>query len=281
MKTLKRILLLIFILILVLLVSVFSQKPSHNRNWERESKTMPNVSINENLVTIKNVRDFKYSDKEILSLDYFDRTIDINKVEKIYYLIEPFAKWQAVAHAYLTFDIKGEDPIAFSVEARREEGEGFSAIDGLFNNYELWYVWGTETDLIVRRALYLNDPLYMYEMDIKPETAQKIFKELVLKTIDLGNEAKFYNTVTSNCTNELARASNLANKGSIPLHYSWVLTGYSDEFLYKLGLIKNEKSLDEIKKTNYITEYTKEIANKEDFSVLLRKFLKGSDTLNR
>lgn len=273
MKFIKKILALILILLLAVLFSIYIQKPTHNRNWERESEILPEVSIKENLITIKNVRDFKYSATEITSLDYLDRTIDSNKVKKVYYLIEPFAKWDAVAHSYLSFGIEGEEPISFSVEARREEGESFSAFDGFFNNYELWYVWGTETDLIIRRALYLNHPLYMYEVDIKPETARAIFLNLIQKTKNLSENAKFYNTITSNCTNELARSSNTVNKGSIPLHYSWVLTGYSDEYLYKLGLIKNDKSLDEIKMKSYITEYVKEIANKDNFSVLLRDFL--------
>lgn len=273
MTKFKKVFKILFIIVFILLFVVLLKKPDHDKNWEIESRVLPSVEQEGGLVKIKNVRDFKYSEDKILSYDYIDREIDISKVKKLYFIIEPFAKWDAVAHSFFSFDIEGQEPISFSVEARREEGENYSAVKGLFNEYELWYVWGTENDLIVRRGLYLDHPLIMYEVEATEEYVQGLFGDLIQKTKDLENNPRFYNTVASNCTNVLAESANKVKEKTVPPHYSLVLTGYSDEYLYKLGFVSNETSLEDLKKKNYITDFIKENYQEENFSELLRNFI--------
>ena len=50
----------------------------------------------------------------------------------------------------------------------------------------------------------------------------------------MSTRPRFYNTVTSNCTNELARIAGLG------WHYSWVLTGYAPQRRCDLKLIVGE-----------------------------------------
>lgn len=266
----KKILFALLALIGVLLLIFFLQKPSHNRNWEIQSKTLPEISLDGDTVTITNIRDFTYSPTDITDLGYTTRTFNINNVTKAYFIIEPFSAWDAVGHTFLSFDIEGQDPIAFSVEARREEDESYSALAGLFKKYELWYVWGNETDLIVRRGLYLDHPLYMYELELEQSRVQKLITGLIQKTVDLQDNPKFYNTLLSNCTNELAKIANSVTPDSIPFHYSLFLTGYSDEYLYQLGLIENTTLFKELESQHYITNIVKEIYSEEDFSTTLR-----------
>ena len=47
----------------------------------------------------------------------------------------------------------------------------------------------------------------------------------------LATKPRFYNTFTSNCTNELAKIARL------DWHYSWVLTGYSPQRLFEMKFI--------------------------------------------
>lgn len=267
----------LLIIIIGVLVYIFAfQQPSHDRRWEKESSIMPQVSVDGDRVTIKNVRDFTYSTSSITDYGYEDRTISIKGVKKAYFIIEPFSEWKAVGHTFLTFDIEGQDPISFSVEARREDDESYSAVKGLFNAYETWYVWGSETDLITRRALYLDHPLHMYELKLDEAHVQNLFSGLVQKTIEITDSPKFYNSLITNCTNELARISNSVAKGTIPLHYSLMLTGYSDEYLYKLGFIENSLPFEELEQKTYITDTVKEIHSSENFSQELRQRLSSN-----
>ena len=140
-----KIILGILILALIIFISyVLSLKPVHDKDWEVGSEILPTIEQEGDIITIKNVRDFIYDDKDILEQNYIDMEIDINKLEGMHFVIEPFADWDAVAHSFFTFEIEGQDPVSFSVEARKEKTEPYSAFQGLFNKYELWYNWGTE-----------------------------------------------------------------------------------------------------------------------------------------
>ena len=50
--------------------------------------------------------------------------------------------------------------------------------------------------------------------------------------------SRFYNTLMANCTNMLATIVNTHYPGTLPRHYSWILTGYSDTYLMREGFIE-------------------------------------------
>lgn len=272
-KIIKIIFMFIVLISIGLLTFTLMQKPTHDKNWEKQSALLPKVTITDNILTLENVRDFTYSTSTVLSDGYITRTIPLTDIEKMYFIVDPFSSWKAVAHTFLTFDIKNQEPITLSVEARREESTDYSAIKGLFNQYELWYAWGQERDMIARRSVYYNEPLNMYELQIQPETAQKIFLSLIQETHELETHPKFYNTVFDNCSNELARISNNINPHSIPFHYSYVLTGYADEYLYKLGFIKNDVDFKTKVQQSDIKETVQETYQDPNFSRKIKEFL--------
>ena len=51
-----------------------------------------------------------------------------------------------IAHTMVSFGFSGSDYICFSIETRKEKGEGYSAIKGLFRQFELVYVAADERD---------------------------------------------------------------------------------------------------------------------------------------
>ena len=102
---------------------------------------------------------------------------------------------------------------------------------------------------------------------------KKLFMELVYKTQDLYQHPRFYNTVTSNCTNNLADFANDVKSGTVPFHYSRYLTGYSGEFLYDLGYIPHDKSYEEIRSEYYINDFVNENYMNDNFSEKLRVHL--------
>ncbi len=123
------------------------------------------------------------------------------------------------------------------MEARRQVGESYSALAGIFRTYELIYLWATEKDLLTRRAVYLPDDLYGYRLNVSPQTARAALRHFIARTNQLAGRPRFYNTLFSNCTNELAKTVNGSGEEVIPYHYSFVLTGYADRYLHRLGYI--------------------------------------------
>ncbi len=227
-------------------IFTFLKKPSLNKNWTDDAKILPDVTINTSTIEVKNIRDWRYEQGKIILNNFYNETFDLNKIEKAYFLLNPFGKWEGVGHTFFLFEFSDGKTVSVSVEARRSEGVDYSAIKGLFNNYEMWYTWGSAADLFSRRAIYHNEDLYMYPLLITPQTVRGIFEDLAKTTESLETKAQFYNTVNSNCTNVLADSANRINKGAIPWTWARIFTGYADNKLYDLKLIPNDKPFQEI-----------------------------------
>ena len=196
----------------------------------------------------------------------------------MWFLLEPFPEWDATGHTYLTFDFEDGSTLSFSVEGRREADEDFSAIRGLLRGYELTYSWGTERDFLARRLLYLGNEVYMYPLVVEKEQAEAIFRALAEETNILAEEARFYNTFTSNCTNILAQTVNDLYPNTLPYDISWILSGWSDRYLIAQGFTPSEGSIQETQERYALSPYREEIeqAATEDektFSALIRKLL--------
>jgi hypothetical protein len=237
---------IIILIVLIFVLFIFLKKPSLTKDWTDDAQTLPDVTMSTSTISVKNIRDWRYTQGEVLSKDFYDETFDIDKIEKAYFLLNPFGKWEGVGHTFFLFEFSDGKTISISVEARRPKDVEYGAFKGLFNTYEMWYVWGSAADLFSRRAIYHNEDLYMYPLLISPQTAQGLFIDLAHTTESLETKAQFYNTVLSNCTNVLADSANRVNKGSIPWTFARIFTGYADNKLYDLKLIPHDKSFQEI-----------------------------------
>lgn len=239
MNILKKVLLIACIILLIVAGFVYLRKPSHDRVWEEASAILPNVTINGDVVDIKQVRDWRYSSTTEISKDYIDRTINTKDITGANFIISHFAPSEYAAHTFFSFQIKDAPPIAVSIEARREADETYSTVKGLFNEYELWYAWGTEDDFISRRTVLYADPLDVYPLNISAEEAQKLFVEMAEITQEIETTPRWYNTAFANCTNLIMEDLNGIKQKAVPWNYSMILTGYSDEYLKELGLISS------------------------------------------
>ncbi len=243
--------------ILILYVFVI-QKPSNNKDWEVGFQTQSEIFTANNIVEVNNIRNWQYDENgKNTKQEYINETYDMDKIESVWFLVEPFSGFEGIAHTYFVFDFNDGKTIAVSVEARREKGEDFSALLGLFNKFELMHVWGTERDLTGSRIFVENSKIYMYLLKMPKSWSRNLFAQMVKETHNTNLNPRFYNTLTDNCTNVLAQAANQIKPGVIPLHFSWILPGYSDQLLYDLGFISRSKAFDELRKSSEISERVK------------------------
>ena len=101
----------------------------------------------------------------------------------------------------------------------------------------LTHVWAFEADLTSRRTDFLGYELQKYQLTLDKVHLGKILIAFLTQTKKLHSTPRFYNTFTNNCTNTLALYINQILPGSIPWHYSFILTGKSPEYLRELGYI--------------------------------------------
>jgi len=115
----------ILTLLVILGFNYFTLESKLDRNWIEEQSRTPTATIEEDEIVIHNVRDWTYDATGPLTKDWVDLTIDPSEVKQVWFIIEPFGSWKAVGHTFLSFEFNDGGTIAFSIEARREEGETY------------------------------------------------------------------------------------------------------------------------------------------------------------
>ncbi len=219
--------------------------PRDDRNWEIGVSREPVFEqLSETRWRLRDMRAFTFHAGGEADMAWRDKTIDLNDLEEIWFFIEPFPWFDGAAHSFISFVFGGEtnETIAISVEARKEEGEVYSGFNGLLNKFELIYLWSTEKDVLTRIVIGLDHDIYAYRLNIETPQARSLLAHFIRRTNALAQQPRFYNTITSNCTNELVKAANSALPNALPWHYSHILTGYSDARLNELGYLGDARA---------------------------------------
>lgn len=262
----RRISLLVLLMLAITLFGcslyLSSKHPSNDREWSAAQTLIPYIEKGPGeTITIKNVRDWTYDATKATTEDWRTITVDPEKIKSVWFITEPFSSIKLIGHTFLSFEFEDGSTLDFSVEARREETETYSAFLGLFREYELTYQWGTERDFVTRRLVYLKHPLRMYPLTLSHEYAVALFRSLIDETDKLSQKPRFYNTLSANCTNVLAHIVNEHYPGTLPYDIAWNLTGLADTYLAREGFIAlGGRTTAELRAAYDLTAHREEIA---------------------
>ncbi|MEM0985138.1 MAG: DUF4105 domain-containing protein [Pseudomonadota bacterium] len=227
-------------------IAVFMKAPSHDRDWVDHLAATPSVTWNDDgdTVTIAPIRDWQYLPLRdgIAILEVFQQrgTYRIEDLQDIWFILEPHPGFPLMAHTFVVFDFGpiaegGGGMLGLTIEARKTEGERYNPVLGAFNKYELVYVWAEPRDLMTRRASLLGHALEAYKLTLPPEEKVGYFERLVERTAAISKRPRFYNTLGSNCTNELAKAAGLSWDSA------FLFTGGAAKALFEHGVIEGER----------------------------------------
>lgn len=248
---------------------------SNERNWTEDQKLMTTVVMDDGAeITIQNIRNFSYRAETDYDRNYYEKTVRIEDLVSVDFILSRFAEWQGAAHAFLSFGFQQKDQIeyiAVSVEIRKEVGEEYSPFKGLLKQYELNYVVADERDVIRLRTNIREEPLYIFPIQTSKENIQALFQSIMARIQKLEKEPEFYNTMTSSCMTNIVDHVNEIAPETIPWSYKIVFPGYSDEVAYELGFVDNSISLDELRRKYLVNELAKEAGDGEDFSQMIRR----------
>ncbi|MDO8572719.1 MAG: DUF4105 domain-containing protein [bacterium] len=275
-KLFKWLLYLFLIFIASVALSLFvvhiAITPSNDREWAIDQSILPYADISDTLITIHNVRNFTYTSTQDYVPGYYDKTFDLNKIKNVYYVVEPFSGIPGSAHTFLSFEFEDDQFVAISIEIRKEKGESFHPVKGLFNQYELMYVIADERDVIKLRTNYRKDLVYVYPAKTTKEKMRKLFLDMVLRANYLKDNPEFYNTVTNTCTTGIVRHVNTITPNRIPfLNWRILFPESSDKLAYKLGLIDTDLSFEEARGRYFINDRAQKYADDESFSIKIRQ----------
>ena len=283
MRPRKRVLLIASAILVaavaVTMVFLAREHPSNDRDWTVDQAILPYAEMNGPLVTIRNIRNFRYTTADRYTPDYYDKTFDLRQLDSAWFFVEPFGKMGA-AHTFVSFGFGGRDFLAISIEIRKEKGESFSPLSGLLRRYEVMYVIGDERDLVKLRTNYRNDRVYLYPIRTTRERKVAMFVSMLERANALRARPEFYNTLTNTCTTNLVEHVNEIVPERIPLRPAVLLPANSDRLAYDLGLIESARSFEETRTAAQINDLARRFADDPDFSRKIRARQSSSPSQN-
>jgi hypothetical protein len=226
-------------------VSYFGVRARNDRDWEPEHSRAPLVEFHDDRATIRHFRAATYRTASDFDLAWIDHTVDLRAIRSVDYVVEPFARWRGLAHTFLTFGFDDGSHVAISVEARRERGEGYSTVKGLFRHYEMIYVIGAESDLIGLRANIRRDPVHLYPIQADPDAIRALFISMLQRANALAVHPQFYHSLDNTCTLAVLRHVNEVRQPKIRGGWRVLFPGYSDKIAWEIGLVDFHGTLEE------------------------------------
>lgn len=216
----------------------------NSRTWSEDQSRLPAAEIDESAgtVTLRDVRDFRYHSPEDWDARWYDATYRLATLRRAYFIVEPFKEFEHAAHTMVSFEFEADDGtpqfVAISVEIRKERGESFSALRGLYRQYEIMYVVADERDAVQLRSNYRDDTVYVYPVAATPEAMRAYFLDMCRRLNALRERPEYYNTATNTCTTNLVdHLRRVSDTGAVPFDPRVLMPAWSDQLVHRMGLI--------------------------------------------
>lgn len=258
----------------------FTLSPSNNGDWQPDVAQTASADINGDVITFHNVRNCEYRTEKDFTPHWETRTVNLSKLTGVDMAINYWGS-PYMAHPIVSFQFSDAPPLCFSIETRKQAGESYSAIGGLYRQFELIYVVADERDVIRVRTNYRKgEDIYLYRLTITPENARGRFMEYVTALNALRDKPRWYNAITTNCTTSIRSQHNPKERAK----WDWrmLLNGKGDEMLYERGAFQTGGlTFPELKKRSLINETARASNDAPDFSARIRAGLPWSAGQNR
>ncbi len=241
---------------------------SNERDWESEFSKSGVVDIDGDKLTFHQFRNFIHSDTGSVE-QWETRSYRLSKLKSIDLFFDAFGG-DVLAHTILSFDFGDEGRLCLSIEARREKGEDFTPVGGLYKMFELQYIFGSEEDLVAVRTEIRKEPVFLYRFNLSPERCRFYLQELIDAANDTHKNPKFYNVIFANCTTSLR--AQIPEEERRDFDYRIILNGYLDSYLHeKNAFVTNGLSFKDYNQQAHINEAAGKVTERKKFSTAIRE----------
>lgn len=270
----RKLLVMLSAFLIVLAWWRLTLKPSNNRQWQPDVAETAWAEINGDEVTLHNIRNCDYRTETDYTPHWETRTVKLSSLTgldlAITYWGSPY-----IAHPIVSFEFADSPPLCFSIETRKQVGENYSTIGGLYRQYELIYICSDERDVIRLRTNYRHgEEVYLYRLLVPLTEVQERFREYLTTVNALHTKARWYNAVTTNCTTAIRDQH--PSKERIPWDWRILVNGKGDELLYERHLIATGGlGLAELKQQSHINDRARAADKDPNFSKRIREGVPG------
>lgn len=194
---------MLWLLVLVNIITYLCIPGPTPAQWQKPWAVAPVFEQQGDMLTIHNLRDFRYRTEEDSDARYRTETYDLSTLCGVDFAECHWDGMEAICHTMLCFRFADGRSFAVSAETRLPEGVEQGAIPGLYKKYGILYLFGTEEDLFGLRTNIRHEDLSIYPLRIKQSGARKLLQHY----IDLAQHAEAthqpYNTISGNCSTGL------------------------------------------------------------------------------
>ncbi len=245
-------------------------KPSNEANWQPDVAQLASAEINGDEVTLHNVRNCDYRTETDYTPHWDTRTVRLSQITGIDLAINYWGSpW--MAHPIVSFQFADAPPVCFSIETRKKVGQTYSAIGGLYRQFELIYIVADERDVIRVRTNYRHgEDIYLYRLTATPAQARERFLEYLRTLNQMRDRPRWYNAITTNCTTTIRDQHPSAER--MPWDWRILLNGKGDELMFERHTIATAGlPFAELKQRALINPAAQAANDAPDFSRRIRK----------
>ena len=244
-------------------------QPGNDRPWQPDVAQTAWAEIAGDTVTLHNVRNCDYRTETDYTPRWETRPVRLSQLTGIDLAINYWGSpW--MAHPIASFQFADAPPVCLSIETRKETGESYSAIGGLYRQYELIYVVADERDVIgVRTNFRHGEDVFLYRTTATPEQTRARFLEYLAAMNTLRDHPRWYNAATTNCTTSIRTQHDTAKRA--PWDWRILLNGKDDEMLFERGSLRTGGlPFSELKTRALINARARAAGDAADFSARIR-----------
>lgn len=250
-------------------------QPSNDRDWQPDVAVLSYAEIDGNKVTVRNIRNCDYRTEADFDVRHYDKAFELDRLRTADLFM---VYWGSphMAHTMVSFGFEGGDYLCFSIETRKEKGEGYSAVKGLFRQFELVYVASDERDVVRLRTNYRQgEEAYLFRLNGSPAQARTLFLDYLRRLNSLRQRPKWYSAITDNCTTSIRTQRAAADRA--PWDWRMLANGHGDELLYERVMIATNYPLAELKRRVHVNARARAGDQEPEFSKRIREGLPGFD----
>lgn len=222
----------------------FSQKPSHNRDWDSSVAVLPRAVRTGDAVTIENLRNFDYRSAGDFIPRYETRTFHLENLRTADII---FFNWGSrwMSHPVLVFDFGSDGRVCMSIEVRYRKQQDYSFLRSLYRQQELIFVAADERDAILRRTKYsASQEALLYHFHARPEELRTAFLDYIEEINNLYVTPRWYHGLCANCTTSFYRLRN----SRFRIDWRVIANGRLDQALYEDGRLDRTLPFHELRK---------------------------------
>ncbi len=248
------------------------REPETGLRYPKETEQAAKLSVDGNQLTVHGMRTFHYRNATDAEARWSTRVFDLDQLEYVDFCFNDQGM-PGVAHVITSFVFRNQPPLAVSIEPRVEIDEPNTLLRGCFKQYELFYLWADERDVVRWHTQFQSGPVALHRSSLTPEQGRRLLMEMALRSNELEDQPAFYNTLTDHGVHVIARHLEQAQGRKVPWFRLPLLTGKYEKQGYDEGWLLHSLPWEQHRAAAMINDRSRVAGEAPDFSQRIRTHL--------